>query len=314
MPHLEHTTYRWDMIARRKVAYILSLALLAGTLFLLATRGLSFGIDFTGGVVMEIQVAPAHDLAPLRGVLNDAVDGEVTLQQFGAPGQWMLRFKQAEEVELVAGESGGIDAIEAVKQVLQAELDGPIDYRRTDQVGPQVGSELIQAGVLALMLSFAAMMAYIWLRFEWQFGLGALLALWHDAILTFGFYSLLGLEFNLTSVAALLTIIGYSINDSVVIYDRIRENLRKYKKMPMTELLNHSVHQTLSRTLLTAGTTLVALLALVLLGGEVLYGFSIAVLFGVVIGTYSSIFIAAPVLLWLPVRPENPAAPKNTDS
>jgi preprotein translocase subunit SecF len=186
-----------------------------------------------------------------------------------------------------------------IKQVLDSNFPNQFEYRKTDFVGPQVGSELIKKGFMALTMSFILMMFYIWIRFDWQFGIGGVLALIHDAILTIGFFSITQLEFDLTSVAAILTIIGYSINDSVVIYDRIREYMRKYKKKEIDEILNLSINSTLSRTVLTGGSTLVALVALIFLGGEVLRSFSVSVFFGIIVGTYSSIYISAPVLLYM---------------
>lgn len=278
-------------------AFIGSGLLILATFFLLFTKGLNYGIDFTGGIVIEIRTEKEVDLGTLRNLLSSQQFGEVALQHFGSDSDIMIRM-QAREGE---GDEQ-VKAVEAVKQILDTNLDTKIDYRKVDFVGPQVGHELIKAGALSLGLAFLAMMVYIWLRFEWQFGFGAILALIHDSIITLGLFSLLGLEFNLTSIAAILTIVGYSINDSVVIYDRIRENMRRFKQMPMEELLDLSINNTLSRTILTGGTTIVALLALALLGGEVIKGFSIAVLFGIIVGTYSSIYIAAPVLIFMNVR------------
>ena len=289
-----------DFMGIKWLAFGLSLALTIATIVLLLTRGLNFGIDFTGGIVIEVRSTEAVDLAIIRGPLNSAGLGEVSLQNFGTNNDILVRLgtKDTDATERMK-------AVEKVKTILSEKLGSNLDYRKVDFVGPQVGEELIKAGFLSLFLAFAAMMAYIWVRFEWQFGVGGIIAIFHDAVMTIGFFSLTGIEFNLTSVAAILTIIGYSINDSVVIYDRIRENLRKYKKMPISELINVSVNETLSRTILTAGTTVVALASLVLLGGDVIKGFSVSVLFGIVFGTYSSIYISAPVLIFMNLRPDN---------
>ncbi len=286
-----------NFLKQKNIAFALSAILILGSFFLLATRGLNFGIDFTGGIVIEVQAEQPIVLADIRGALQNSVEGEVALQHFGNEQDILIRVQGSEKED-----QGAI--IENIKAILANTIPGELDYRKVDFVGPQVGSELIQAGALSLGLAFLAMMLYIWLRFEWQFGVGAIIALVHDIILTLGFFSLMHIEFNLTSIAALLTIIGYSINDSVVIYDRVRENLRKFKKMPLEELLNRSINNTLSRTILTAGTTILALLALVILGGSVIKGFSLAVLFGVIIGTYSSIYIAAPALIFMSLRKE----------
>lgn len=295
---------RFDFINKRKVAYIASGLLFALTLVMLLTRGLNFGIDFSGGIAVEIRTENEVPLQELRSTLNRPEFGEVSLQHLDNPTDILIRLTPASDEE-----DAQIKAVETLKSILQETFADKVDYRKVDYVGPQVGSELIQAGALSLGLAFLAILVYVWLRFEWQFGVGAIIALIHDGLLTLGLFSLLGLEFNLTSIAAILTVIGYSINDSVVIYDRIRENMRRYKKMPMDELINLSLNNTLSRTILTGGSTIAALLALVLFGGDVIFGFSLAVMFGVIIGTYSSIFVAAPVLLFFNVR--NMAAAKS---
>lgn len=287
----------FNFIGQRWLGFGLSIAMLLLTAFLLAMKGLNFGIDFTGGIMMDVRTEQPADLAAMRQALDEPELGEVSLQHFGDEREVMIRLQASEETQA--------KTIERVKTLLAERISPDIDYRQVEFVGPQVGSELIQAGSIALLFAFGAIMLYIWFRFEWQFGIGAIVALIHDTLLTLGFFALLGLEFNLTSIAALLTIIGYSINDSVVIYDRVRENLRKYKKMPLDELLNLSINDTLSRTVITALTTLLALGALVIFGGEVIRGFSLSVLFGVTIGTYSSIFIAAPLLIYVQLRREN---------
>ncbi len=277
-----------------KLAFALSFAALILSVVLLTTRGLNFGIDFTGGLVMEIRLSEPVALGELRQAVGAVAPGDASLQHFGSDLDVMVRMQLPEGVDQSA-------LVADVKTALEGAA-GAVEYRKVDAVGPQVGRELVQAGLTALMLSFGAMLLYIWFRFEWQFGLGAIVALIHDSILALGFMALLGLEFNLASIAAILTIIGYSINDSVVIYDRVRENLRRFKKLALTSLLDKSINETLSRTLLTAGTTIMALIALSVFGGEVIRNFSLVILFGVVIGTYSSIFVAAPLLRFFDPR------------
>lgn len=280
-------------MARRWLAFVLSGAAIIATFFLLFTHGLNMGIDFTGGIVMEVRMPKATELHDIRKELSTLNLGDVTLQNFGTERDILIRLPQ---------QHGGSDAQNAAIAKIKTALGAGVEYRKIEQVGPQVGDELAAGATWAMLLSFAAIMVYIWVRFEWQFGVGGLLALIHDAIITIGFYAFTQIEFNLTSVAAVLTIIGYSINDSVVIYDRIRENLRKYKKMPISELLDLSINETLSRTIMTVMTTLLALLALILVGGEVIRGFSMAMFFGIVVGTYSSIYISAPVLIYFGLR------------
>lgn len=282
--------------------FAFSLALMAGVFFLFFTRGLTLGIDFTGGVLMDIRSNKPVALAPLREALDTGEFGEVALQHFGDEQEILLRIQARE------GEDQS-KKVELVKEKLIALLGEGLEYRQIDYVGPSVGQELVEAGYISVGLSVAAMLLYVWFRFEWQFGLGAILALVHDATIMVGFYLVSGFEFGLTSLAAILTIVGYSINDSVVIYDRIRENMRKYKQMPLEELINISINETLSRTVLTGGTTALAALSLVVFGGQTLQGFSSALLFGVVFGTYSSIYISAPVLLYLNLRDIGEASP-----
>jgi preprotein translocase SecF subunit len=288
-PHLDFMGKRW-------LGFGFSIALTLLSLGLLFTKGLNLGIDFTGGILMEIHSDKPVALAPLREVLNHQGFGEISLQNMGAAGDVMVRIqvgKDDEQAKITA----------RVKEVLAGQIGTGIDYRKIDFVGPTVGEELIQAGIMAVLSSFAAIMLYVWFRFEWQYGVGAILALVHDSIMIVGFFAVTRFEFGLTAVAAILTIVGYSINDSVVIYDRIRENMRRFKKMPVFELLNVSINDTLSRTILTASTTLLASLALAIFGGEVIRGFSAAMVFGVIIGTYSSIYISAPALIYLNIRP-----------
>lgn len=277
----------------RKMAAVFSLFLCVASVGLFAAKGLNFGIDFRGGILLEIRTPGAADMSKLRASLGGLGLGEVQLQEFGQPTDVLIRIERQ-----AGGEKAQLVAVEIAKKALGDE----VNYRRTEFVGPKVGGELIEAGITAVLLALGAMLVYIWFRFEWQFGVGAVIAILHDVLLTIGIFSLLGLEFNLSTVAAILTIAGYSINDTVVVYDRVRENLRKFKQMPLTELLNLSINATLSRTLLTSVTTLIALLALYLFGGEVLRGFSFAMIWGVLVGTYSSIFIAVPLLVYMNLR------------
>jgi preprotein translocase subunit SecF len=282
------------IIPRRKLFAIFSSLLVAGSIALFLVQGLNFGVDFRGGILIEIQTKEPANLGDLRARLGGLGLGEVTLQQFGAPTDVLINVQRQE-----GEEAEQIKAIDKVK----AELgDQVVEYRRTEFVGPKVGAELKEAGFLATVLSMLGIGLYIWFRFEWQFSLAALIALAHDVIATVGFYALTQIEFNLATLAAILTIAGYSINDTVVIFDRVRETLRKYKKMPLPELLNKAINATLTRTLLTSLTTLLALIALSLFGGEVIQGFTLGLIWGVVIGTYSSIGIAVPLLLRVNLR------------
>lgn len=275
--------------------FCFSLCMVAAVFVLLFSRGLNLGIDFTGGILMDIKASKPVDLAPLREALSPETFGEVALQHFGDEQQVLLRI-QAKEGEDQAKK------VEQVKEVLRTTLGDDLDFRQIDYVGPSVGEDLVMAGYMSVSLSLLAIVVYVWFRFEWQFGVGAILALAHDAVIMLGFFQVTGYEFGLTAIAAIMTVVGYSINDSVVIYDRIRENMRKYKQMPVEELINLSVNETLARTVLTGGTTALASLSLFLFGGQTLEGFSAALLFGVLFGTYSSIYISAPVLLYLNLR------------
>jgi preprotein translocase subunit SecF len=277
-----------------RVCLTISGTLILATIILLATLGLNFGIDFRGGTLIEIRTTngPA-DIGAIRSNLGGLDLGEVQIQKFGAPEEVLIR---------IAEQPGGEQAQQEAVNRIQAALGQNVELRRTEVVGATVSSELVQQALIALVLTCLGIFVYVWFRFEWQFALGAVVALFHDVFITVGVFSATQLDFDLTIVAALLTILGYSINDTVVIYDRIRENLRKYKKKPIDDLINLSVNETLSRTVMTTGTTLLALLALYLFGGEVIRGFTFAILFGIVIGTYSSVFIAAPFLIFLGVK------------
>ncbi len=277
-----------------RLALFMSVFCIIGSLALVFVKGLNFGIDFAGGILIEARIAENVDVSSVRELLTSQVK-DVQIQNLDRENL-LIRVAKTDEEQSVA--------VKKIQEILGQNFSN-IEYRKIDYVGPQVGSELIWKGFLALLMSFIFIMIYIWIRFDWQFGLGGIFALIHDAVLTLGFFSLSGLEFNLTSIAAILTIIGYSINDSVVIYDRIRENLRRYKKMNLAELINSSTNSTLSRTVLTSGVTLVSLLALMLFGGEALHSFSVATFVGIIIGTYSSIYISAPILIYLDPRKPN---------
>jgi preprotein translocase subunit SecF len=286
-----------NFISKRWWGFSISIALSLWAIGALLSQGLNLGIDFTGGVLMEVRTTQAADLGKMRAALPGSEFGEVALQNFGDDRDVMIRVTVAEGVE--AGQ-----VVDHVKTALAERVGGELEYRKVDFVGPSVGDELVRGSIIAVVLSAIAIMLYVWFRFEWQFGVGALLALTHDAIMMMGFFAVTRYDFSLTAIAAILTVLGYSINDSVVIYDRMRENMRKYKKMPMGELINISINDTLSRTVMTSGTTMLASLSLAIFGGEVLRGFSVALVFGVVVGTYSSIFISAPALIYLKLRPE----------
>ena len=277
----------------RLMAFALSGLLMLGSLGAVFGIGLNFGIDFRGGTLIEVQTPGPADIAQMRSTLGALGLGEVALQEFGSERDVLIRIQRQE-----GAEAEQIRAIQVVRDALPEE----IEFRRTEFVGPTVGQELIEAGALAVGLALLSILVYVWFRFEWQFGVGAIVALSHDIISTLGLFALIQHEFNLATVAAVLTIAGYSINDTVVVYDRVRENLRKYKTMPFIELFERSVNDTLSRTTMTSLTTLLALFSIYFFGGAILADFALAMIWGVVIGTYSSIFIAVPLLLYTGLR------------
>ena len=302
-----------DFIGKRFIAFALSGFLILASLFLLATKGLNYGIDFTGGTLVEIKVPDAApDLGALRNGLNDLGLGAMSIQEFGAPDDLLIRMPEQEAGKEDRAEVQN-QALQTLKDYLGSQFES-VDYRRTEFVGPQVGEELKKQGIYAVLFSILGMLAYIWFRFEWQFSVAAIVALIHDSLATIGLFALTQMEFNLSTVAAILMIAGYSINDTVVVFDRIRENLRKFKKMPIFDLLNNAINQTLSRTLMTSVTTLLALVALWTFGGEVIRGFVNALIFGIVIGTYSSIFVASPVLTFLNIRRNQENTQSNADN
>jgi preprotein translocase subunit SecF len=292
-----------DFMKVHKIALILSVISIILSITLIFTKGLNFGIDFSGGVLIEARIKDANINSSISKI-RTLIDQEIKDVQIQNIGQNDISDTTSSDLLIRVPKSKNEDqtlVIKRIQEILSVNYSD-IQYRKIDYVGPQVGAELIKKGTLSLLLSFIFIMIYIWIRFDWQFGVGGIFALLHDAITTLGIYSITNLEFNLTSIAALLTIIGYSINDSVVIYDRIRENIRHYKKTNLNSLINSSINSTLSRTVITSSITLFLLLALILFGGEVLKSFSIATFFGILIGTYSSIYISAPILLYFDPR------------
>ena len=283
-------------MARRRLFMIFSVLLVLGSLGLVFGVGLNFGVDFRGGILIQTHSDGPAPLSEMRDRLSGLGLGEVTLQTFGDPSDVLIN------IERQAGDEAEQSA--AIVVVKEALGDLVSEYERTEFVGPKVGGELKRAGLLATVLSLLGIALYIWFRFEWQFSLAALTALTHDVIATVGFYALTQVEFNLATLAAVLTIAGYSINDTVVLFDRVRETLRKYKKLPINDVLDMAINRTLTRTMLTSLTTLLALIALFLFGGQVIRGFTIGLIWGVVIGTYSSIGIAVPLLARLQLRAE----------
>ena len=285
---------KFDFMRFRRISFPMSAVLSIVAICLFFFHGLNFGIDFVGGTLMEVQskAGPA-DLAKMRSTLGGLGVGEVQLQQFGAPTDVLIRLAQ---------QPGGEDAQQAAVEKVKTALGSDVEYRRLEVVGPRVSTEFLTSGTLGLMLAICAILVYLWFRFEWQFALGAMIANVHDIVLTIGFMSITQIDFDLTSIAALLTILGYSLNDTIVIYDRIREMLRRYKRLTMAELLNISVNATLSRSIITHVTVTLALLALFIFGGHAIHSFTATMMFGVVlVGTYTSVFIAAPILIYLGV-------------
>ncbi len=271
---------------------ILSTALVIFSLLFLFFKGLNFGIDFKGGTLIELRSTDTKiNVSSIRDNLNQMNLGDVSVKNFGNESDFLIKFENNENKNV----------IEEIKNNLDKSFGNSFDFRRVENVGPKVSAELLRSGIIAIAVALTLMLIYIWIRFEWQFSLGAILALFHDVIVTLGLFSLLGLEINLSIIAAVLTIVGYSMNDTVVIFDRVRENLKKYSDIKIYELTNISINETLSRTLITSITTLLALLSIFFFGGEILRGFSLAMIFGVIFGTYSSIYIANTVLVRLNV-------------
>jgi preprotein translocase subunit SecF len=292
----------FDFIRFRRISFPISAVLSIVAITLYFTHGLNFGIDFSGGTLMEVQSKTGPvDIAKMRFTVSNLGLGEVQLQEYGSPDTVLIR---------IAQQPGGEQAQQQVEPKVRAALGDGVEYRRIDVVGPRVSGEFLHWGIIGIMVAIGAILVYLWFRFEWQFALGAMIANVHDIVLTLGFMSITQIDFDLTSIAALLTILGYSLNDTVVIYDRIREMLRRYKKMPMTELLNISINSTLSRSVITHVTVSLALLALLLFGGQAIHSFTATMMFGVVlVGTYTSVFIASPILIYLGVGTGRQNAP-----
>ena len=276
-----------------RISNIISILFFLTSILLIFFKGLNYGIDFKGGTLFEVQIKDNNtNITVLRDSLNNLKIGDINVKEFGKSGNFLIKVEKSEK------ESS--ETISLVKSTLN-EITNDISFRRVENVGPKVSSELLKSGIISICLALLAMLFYIWVRFEWQFSLGSIVALFHDVIITLGIFSLLSIEINLSIVAAVLTIVGYSMNDTVVIYDRIRENLSKYNNISILEISDMSVNETLSRTLITSVTTLLALFSIFILGGSILKGFSFAMILGVLIGTYSSIFIASPILKYLKV-------------
>jgi preprotein translocase subunit SecF len=276
-----------------KLFSVISTSLVILSVILLFFKGLNLGVDFKGGTLIELRTKDNQtNVSILRDAFNKMNLGDVNIKKFGEENDFLIKIEKKDTSENI---------IQLIKTDLTKSIGDTYNFRRVENVGPKVSSELLKSGITAIFLSLVAMLFYIWVRFEWQFSLGAIIALFHDVIITLGLFSLLNLEINLSIVAAVLTIVGYSMNDTVVIYDRVRENLKKYSDIKIFELTNKSINETLSRTLITSITTLLALISIYLFGGEILKGFSLAMIFGVVFGTYSSIYIANPILVKLRV-------------
>lgn len=285
-----------NFLNKRYIAMVLSALLIIASIFSVATKGLNFGIDFTGGLLLEVQTAEKADIGAMRKTLSGLSLGEVSLQETGHTGDEVMIRAQGKDDGDEHAQKANLDKIKT------ALGDTISEYRKVEMVGPKVGGELIENGIWAVVLAIFAIVFYIWFRFELPFAIGAMIALVHDVITTVGIFSMLGMDFNLTTVAAVLTIAGYSINDTVVSYDRVRENLERFKKMAIPELLNLSINDMLSRTVLTSLTTLMAVISIYTFGGDVLKGFAFAMIWGVIIGTYSSVYIAMPFLTYFDIR------------
>lgn len=289
---IPHDT-RIDFMRFHRPAFALSVIMVVGSILLIAFKGLNYGVDFAGGILLEVRTEGPADLGLMRDELSGIDVGEIALQEFGTPDTVLIRLQQQE-----GGEAAQAAAVTKVREALGDD----VRVVRQEIVGPKVGEEYIRDAILASVLAMLGIMAYVWFRYEWQFAVNCIIAIFHDCITMVGLFSLLGLQFDLTIVAAVLTIAGFSVNDTVVIYDRVREELRRYKKMPIAELINLSINRTLTRTIMTSGLAFMAVLAILLFGGEVLRGFSVAMTWGVIIGTYSTICVATPMLIYMNLR------------
>ena len=282
-----------NFVSKFKKANFISIVIFVLSIILITFKGLNYGIDFKGGTLIELRTETSIDTSLIRESLRTMNLGDVNVKKFGKKGDYLIKVEQKN--------SNNSSLIPEIKKTLSDYLNTEVDFRRVENVGPKVSTELLQSSVIAITLALAAMLFYIWVRFEWQFSVGSIIALFHDVIITLGIFSLLSLEINLSIIAAVLTIVGYSMNDTVVIYDRIRENLLKYNKISISDIANLSINETLARTIITSVTTLLALFSIYILGGEILRGFSFAMILGVIIGTYSSIFVASPILKFFKV-------------
>ena len=284
----------YNFVGSFKISNLSSLFLVLASLILIFFKGLNFGIDFKGGTLIELRAdSKAIGIADIRSSFSNINLGDLNVKQFGKEGDYLIKFEKKNFDDK--------NNIKTIKENVKNKLQTDVNFRRVENVGPKVSAELLNSGLLAIALALGAMLFYIWVRFEWQFSLGSILAIFHDVLITIGLFSLLSLEINLSIVAAVLTIVGYSMNDTVVIYDRIRENLSKFSSSKIEEITNISINETLSRTIITSLTTLLALISIFVLGGEILRGFALAMIIGVIIGTYSSIFVASPILKYLNV-------------
>tara|TARA_B100000674_G_scaffold415460_1_gene364737 strand:+ start:506 stop:1411 length:906 start_codon:yes stop_codon:yes gene_type:complete len=282
-----------NFVSKFKIANIASILIFTLSIFLIAFKGLNYGIDFKGGTLIELRTEKSVSDSLIRDSLKSMDLGDINVKKFGKEGDYLIKVEQKSVKNN--------NLIPEIKRTLSENLNAEVDFRRVENVGPKVSSELLESSVIAISLALAAMLFYIWVRFEWQFSVGSIIALFHDVIITLGIFSLLSLEINLSIIAAVLTIVGYSMNDTVVIYDRIRENLFKFTKISISDVSNLSINETLARTIITSMTTLLALFSIYVLGGEILRGFSFAMILGVLIGTYSSIFVASPILKFFKV-------------
>ena len=282
-----------NFVSKFKKANIFSITIFTLSIIFIIFKGLNYGIDFKGGTLVELRTETKVNPSMIRDTLNSMDLGDINVKKFGKDGDFLIKVEQKSDNDN--------NFIPEIKAALFDNLNAEVDFRRVENVGPKVSSELLESSIIAISLALAAMLFYIWVRFEWQFSVGSIIALFHDVIITLGIFSILSLEINLSIIAAVLTIVGYSMNDTVVIYDRIRENLVKYTKISISDVTNLSINETLARTIITSVTTLLALVSIYILGGEILRGFSFAMILGVIIGTYSSIFVASPILKYFKV-------------